>query len=251
MSRFVSRDGVIASGHKWLIFDAVGTLIQPTPPVAVAYQTIASRYGSQSTVTEVSDRFRQAFRQSEVDAFPDGPSRNTPWASSNEIEFARWRWIVGQVVPDVENHDQCFREMWDYFARPTAWSCFHDVRATLMCLRNAGYRLAIASNFDSRLHAVCDGMAELQPIEHRFVSSETGFRKPAPDFYSAIIRHCDCPANEILMVGDDAEHDVAGPLAVGMAAILLDRKSEKSSQTSIGSLSELIEVCRPGGRSHC
>jgi putative hydrolase of the HAD superfamily len=224
---------------RWLAFDAVGTLIYPDPPVAVAYHSFASRYGSRLSVNEVGDRFRNAFRRSETSVFPNGPQSGSPWLSSDEFEVARWRWIVEQVLPDVANIEECFVELWDHFARPSSWSLFDDVEMVLPALRNAGYRLAIASNFDSRLHNVCDGHAALKWIERCIVSSETGCRKPAPEFYSRLISQCDCLANQILMVGDDFAHDVAGPLAAGLQAILIDRKSNRSTD-SIQSLEQLL-----------
>jgi putative hydrolase of the HAD superfamily len=229
------------SACRWLIFDAVGTLIQPDPPVPVAYQSIAARYGSQATAREVGDRFRAAFRQSELRAFDENEDGNhgSTWRSSDAIEVARWQWIVEQVVPDVNDLEECFRELWDHFAKPSSWVCFHDVETTLSALSQAGFRLAIASNFDSRLHAVCDGHPALKPVERRFVSSETRFRKPAPEFYAAMRSSCDCPAEQILMIGDDLAHDVAGPVAAGMHSVLLDRRATHSESNSINSLEEL------------
>ena len=225
--------------YRWLVFDAVGTLIQPDPPVAIAYHSIATKYGSSLTVSEVGDRFRKAFRQSEIGSFPDGPAAATPWLSSDSIEFARWKWIVEQVISDVTSIEPCFQEIWNHFACPSSWSCFEDVEARLSAFRDAGYRLAIASNFDSRLHSVCAGHPPLDAIEYRFVSSETGFRKPASEFYSRLISHCGSPACEILMIGDDPNHDVAGPLAAGMRALLLDRKLTSPVPGAIRSLNQL------------
>jgi putative hydrolase of the HAD superfamily len=241
-----SNERATWSGCRWLIFDAVGTLIQPNPSVAAAYHSIAARHGSRFTVAEIGERFRRAFRQSENDVFPNGPAAGSYWLSSDAIEIARWRWIVGEVVPDVDDREKCFTELWDHFAQPSSWTCFDDVQNSLVSLEKASYRLAIASNFDSRLHAVCAGRVELRPIEHRFVSSETGFRKPAKEFYSAVVSHCGCPASEILMIGDDPNHDVAGPVAIGMQAILLDRRAEVATSNTIHSLTELMphERCR-------
>src|SRR4051812_23656349 len=101
MSILASPAGAVLSDCRWLIFDAVGTLIQPNPSVAVAYQTIAAQHGSRYSVDEVGQRFRQAFRRSELDVFPNGPAAGSHWFSSDQIEIARWRWIVSEVVPDV------------------------------------------------------------------------------------------------------------------------------------------------------
>ena len=235
----VFQNGTAKSEFQWSVFDAVGTLIQPNPSVAAAYHTIAARHGSRLTVEVVGERFRRAFHQSETESFPNGPAVESPWLSSDSIELARWKWIVGEVVPDVEDLEQCFHELWDHFARPSSWKSFDDVNHSLRSLRQAGYRLAIASNFDSRLHSVCEGLLELEPIELRFVSSETGFRKPAAEFYETVISQCECPASKILMIGDDPKHDVAGPLESGMRAILIDRRADQTVPGTIRSLSEL------------
>jgi putative hydrolase of the HAD superfamily len=228
------------SSIQCLVFDAVGTLIQPNPPVPVAYHSIASRYGSQISVDEIGRRFRRAFRQSETDRFPNGPATGSNYVSSDSIEKARWRWIVEEVVPDVNNLQQCFAELWDHFARPASWTVFDDVGLTLTELSKAGYRLVIASNFDSRLHSVCRGHDVLSLIERSFVSSEMGYRKPAKEFYSTLISRCGCLPNEILMIGDDPEHDVAGPIAANMHAMLIDRKSSNFDSNSIRSLDRLL-----------
>jgi len=122
----------------------------------------------------------------------------------------------------------------------SSWSVFDDVALTLTALRESGYHLAIASNFDSRLHLVCGGHDALSLIEQRFVSSEIGYRKPAKEFYSSLISSCGCPANQILMVGDDMEHDVKGPIASNMYALLIDRQSTEFEANSIRSLNELL-----------
>ena len=44
----------------------------------------------------------------------------------------------------------------------------------------------MASNFDSRLHAVCEGHHVLHRISRRVVSSEIGHRKPGPQFFQAL-----------------------------------------------------------------
>ena len=232
----------LPSSIQWLVFDAVGTLIEPKPSVSVAYHSVASRYGSRTSVEEISRRFRRAFRQSETDKFPNGPAVGSHYLSSDSIESARWRWIVEQVVPDVNNIEQCFAEVWDHFARPSSWSVFDDVESTLTALQRSGYRLVIASNFDSRLHSVCRGHEQLTAIEQNFVSSEVGYRKPAKEFYQSLISSCGCRPNEILMIGDDPEHDVAGPIAANMHALLIDRKPTSVNQNSIRSLDQLLST---------
>ena len=229
------------SDCQWLVFDAVGTLIDPDPTVAVAYHSVGSRFGSQFRVEDVGPRFRAAFRGSELDGFPGGPPAAGRGITSDAIEEARWRWIVRQVFSDVRDQEGCFRELWDHFARPSSWRCFADVGDALAQFAQAGYKLAIASNFDIRLHSVCDFLPAMRPIGRRVVSATVGFRKPAPEFYAAVIQACGCDPRQILMIGDNHEYVVLAPRATGLQALHLDRSRPSGGTDRLTSLTELAE----------
>ncbi len=47
--------------------------------------------------------------------------------------------------------------------------------------------------------------------------------KPSPDFFLSALAGLNCPAADVVMVGDDAESDVAGALRAGLGAALLVR----------------------------
>ncbi|WP_318011856.1 MULTISPECIES: TIGR01458 family HAD-type hydrolase [unclassified Mesorhizobium] len=47
--------------------------------------------------------------------------------------------------------------------------------------------------------------------------------KPSPDFFLSALADLNCPAADAVMVGDDAESDVAGGLRAGLGAALLVR----------------------------
>tara|TARA_R110002072_G_scaffold303142_1_gene495780 strand:+ start:35809 stop:36507 length:699 start_codon:yes stop_codon:yes gene_type:complete len=204
-----------------MVFDAVGTVIDPEPSVAHAYHLIGQQFGSRRTLEDVQSRFKTAFAETErQDRSPDTAGLVTNAA----VEEARWRHIVAAVFPEVEDAEGCFQRLHDYFGEPTAWRAFDDTLPALHSLSERGVRLAIASNFDHRLHPVCDGIAALGLFEKRFISSELGFRKPSADFYRAVVAGLNTAPERILMVGDGLENDVEGALSVGMKAVLIDRK---------------------------
>jgi HAD superfamily hydrolase (TIGR01458 family) len=47
------------------------------------------------------------------------------------------------------------------------------------------------------------------------------FGKPAPDFFLAAVDSIGCAPGEAVMVGDDAESDIAGAIAAGLKAVLV------------------------------
>jgi putative hydrolase of the HAD superfamily len=213
LSQLIWREGYRLIGMRAIAFDAVGTLIHPEPAAPLVYADVGRRYGSRRTPEEIAVRFREAFRREE--AF----DREHDWRTSEAREIERWRHIVGSVLDDVSDADGCFRELFEHFSRPEAWRCEADVGPTLATLRARGYRLGVASNYDRRLHSVRAGLPELQPLEHITLSAEVGWRKPAAAFFKAVCARMDCPAEALLLVGDDAVNDVGGARSAGLPAV--------------------------------
>jgi muconate cycloisomerase len=238
--------GAGASLHTecdWIAFDAVGTVIHADPPVATVYHAIGTEHGSRRSVEEIRQRFQTVFRnveQSDWGHSQSDWSRADCLKTSDIVEIGRWRGIVHAVFDDVDDCEGCFQELLAHFGRPDAWRCYPDVKETLAALSARGFRLALASNFDSQLNTVVDGLAELEPIDCRVISSIAGYRKPSLHFYRRLTKQAACPAERILMVGDDFENDVAGALAAGLRAVHLCRKESTASKASIRTLSALL-----------
>jgi putative hydrolase of the HAD superfamily len=233
---------------RWIVFDAVGTLIEATPGVATAYRDVGRRFGADLSLDEVRQRFRAAFAQTETRDLGDTVKSTGQRGieTSEEIEEQRWRRIVAEVLPEASDLEACFQELFEHFSRPESWRCFEDVTPCFDWLRGTDSRLAVASNFDARLHIICDRLPPLPALERRFVSSEVGFRKPAPEFFEVVLEALECRADEVLFVGDDLTNDIVGPRSVGMPAVLLDRgQAPDGCQTDdvlrIRSLTELID----------
>jgi putative hydrolase of the HAD superfamily len=225
-----------ARRYKCIAFDAVGTLIHPTPPPGEVYFQVGRRFGSRLSAEKIARRFMQAFRASERADFQG--ARGRLLATNEAREKERWRQIVAAVIDDITDSSDCFAELFAHFARPESWSCFDEVPAVLAELREAGYRLAIASNFDSRLHTVSDGIAALEPIDLRMISSEVGCRKPGRVFFEALVAGAGCAAREVLMVGDDLMNDIDGARQAGLDAVFINRRG-RPEKGEIGSLREL------------
>lgn len=225
---------------RWIAFDAVGTLIHPQPVAGVAYHRVGLRHGSRLGADEVSHRFRDVFAREVGDLSCGCAATNDRWHTCEARERMRWQHIVRMVIDDVTTPAECFTELFAHFARPDAWTCFPEVGRALRRLREVGYRLAIASNFDARLNTVMDGLPDLAPIELRIISSEVGCRKPSPRFFEALRRRAGCSASEILFVGDDPEVDVAAAQAAGLRALQIDRGYASEQNRALRSLDDLI-----------
>ncbi|MBI1344982.1 HAD-IIIA family hydrolase [bacterium] len=231
---------VLPSSISWIAFDAVGTLITPQPSVAEAYTRVGQRHGSQLDCETVRARFRSAFAASQTACFP--PERRGQ--TSEGEEWSRWQWIVSEVLPDVQDPEGCFQELWDHFADPQHWAIYPEVTGVITELQRRGYRCAIASNFDARLHGLLKSLPVLADCGPCLVSSEVGYRKPAEGFYRTLLERCEAAPPELLMVGDDFSADVEAPRALGMSAIWLNRHT--LADDAVLSLHDLLEFL-PGG----
>ena len=199
------------AGVRAVVFDVVGTLVEPHPSVAVAYQRAAARHGIEEGVGEIDRRFRQAWRRQEaIDA-----AAATPFMTTPERERERWRGIVADVFSSRPETTAIFDDLWGHFGRPTAWRPTADGSALVRQAIDRGLMVALASNFDERLHALAGHMEPLSLVPHVFASSELGWRKPAPEFFRRVEELLDCGPEEILLVGDDPDLDLAAGRRAG------------------------------------
>jgi putative hydrolase of the HAD superfamily len=224
----------LGNGFLGVVFDAVGTLIEPDPPVAAVYADAAARQGVILERAAVKARFLQAFREDEED------EARVPLATDEPAEYRRWQRIVARVLTEVPEPARAFEDLWTHFARPDAWRCFPDVGPTLGSLRARGLAVRIGSNFDARLRAIVRGLPDLAALSDALViSSEVGYRKPHPEFFRAVCDSFELPPGRILCVGDDLENDVLGAERAGLHGLLLDRRGRFEDRAGLAGLEEV------------
>jgi len=204
-------------GVRHVVFDVVGTLVEPWPPVPVAYERAALRQGLECSADDLRGRFAEAWRRQEaIDA-----AAIPPFATSRAREAERWRGIVHDVFAGVAPEsvrERVFRDLWEHFADPGAWRPLEPGQRLVQAALDAGCGVALASNFDERLMAIAGCVDPLSRATHVFASSELGWRKPAAEFFRAVERRLGATADELLLVGDDPRLDVAAARAAGWRA---------------------------------
>jgi len=221
------------SAIQWVVFDAVGTLIFADPPVHMAYHRVGRKSGSEITPPLACQRFKEAMA-----------SRPATLETSSQMELEFWKSLVAKVLPDANHQEGCFQRLWEHFASPTSWAVFADVEETLDELKARGIQVAVASNFDHRLHSVMNGHRELKPIVKRFISSEIGWKKPSPKFFEAIVKDLGAAPSSILMIGDTLADDVHPALTAELQALHINRTAE-SVEGSLTTLSDLASRLNP------
>lgn len=125
---------------------------------------------------------------------------------------------------------------------------YDDSIPVLEELRSKGYRTAIVSNTpwgspgdiwrgEVRRHRL-GGKTDLTVF-----CTDAGWRKPARQIFDYALEKLGLRPEDCLFVGDDPRWDIAGPRAIGMGAILLDRegKMQDSGEDSISNLAQLMD----------
>lgn len=211
-----------------VVFDAVGTLIYPSPPAAVVYYEVGRQFGSRLVQDDIARNFRGALKRH---AYP--PRTN------EQIERDRWRQIVAGVFTDLDDTESLFCDLWEHFARSTSWAVFEDVPDILNELSARDISTAIGSNFDDRLLAIARDLPPLSQAGKIFVSSRLGFTKPAIEFFRAIESELRLEPHQLLMVGDDVTNDIEGASQAGWHTLLLERGESGNAAGVVHSLREI------------
>ena len=101
--------------------------------------------------------------------------------------------------------------------------CVYDgVHDALRGLKENGrkvYLLSNAQTYFTRPEITMTGLG--QYFDGILISSEVGFKKPAPEFYAALLDGFSLKPEESLMVGNDEISDIAGAICAGMDALYI------------------------------
>lgn len=208
------------AGPRAVLFDAAGTLIAPSEPVGRTYARIAGRLGARVASGAVGDAFACALAAA--------PAMVFPLASDAEIEALErdwWRDVVRStfraagVASSAMDFDACFEELFETFARPSAWSERSGASRALVRLRERGYATGVVSNFDRRLHGILAGL-ELSPLLDVVVlPADARAEKPDPAIFALALERLGVAAQAAVFVGDHPEEDVLGARRAGLMAI--------------------------------
>ncbi len=226
-----------------VLFDAVGTLFRPRGSVGDVYATDASEQGLIRDPARWGAEFRAAFHAMPRMAFP-GESAERIVA----LERAWWRELVGRVLdalaaPPGFDRERYFSTLFERFAGAGAWQLYDDVLPTLETLAARGVTSGIVSNFDGRCRRVCAALGIVRFMASFTLASEAGVAKPDPAIFAVALAKHGVRPRRAIHVGDHPIEDAIASRALGVKALLLDRRKRPTGPggvTRIGSLSELI-----------
>ncbi len=225
-----------------VFFDAAGTLFKVRGSVGAIYNRIAQKFGVTSDEKEVETDFRAAFQAKSLEGFPPRAVLGLQAEKDWWFEVVR-RVFAGLMQPQAL--EAYFDEVFETFRGAASWELYPDTRECLESLRSRGYRLAVLSNFDSRLFDVLANLRIDSYFEQVVLSWHAGSAKPDPSLFFKALEAMHVAARRSAHVGDSLRDDAAGASAAGLAAVLLDRDGRYSGWDEglrLNSLLDLVQV---------
>jgi putative hydrolase of the HAD superfamily len=235
-------------GHKGdgldaVLLDAAGTLIRPHAPVGETYAAVAGRYGAALDAGRLARAFGEVFGEMPALAFD--------WTSMAELQRLEREWwhtlvyrVIQRIGGRIGEFDAFFEALYEHYARGDAWECFPEVPRVLDGLRARGCKLAVVSNFDSRLPGILQALGVRKRLDAVVYSSEAGCAKPDPAIFKRALAAIGVAPERAIHVGDRVRSDVGGAVAAGLEGVLIRRGNPlaASSGQVLRSLDELLGV---------
>jgi HAD superfamily hydrolase (TIGR01549 family) len=196
-----------------VLFDVDFTLAKPGPELMPeGYVRCAERHG----LSLEASRYEQAREAAlaELKRHPELDHDEAIWVAFTE------RIVVGMGGTQPVSNDVAL-ELTSRWVQHENFELYEDVQSVLEALRGAGLKIGLVSNsardvLDFARHHALEIDAGISSFHH-------GKTKPHASIFKAVLDLLEVEADEAAMVGDTFEDDIAGALAVGMRAVLVDR----------------------------
>jgi putative hydrolase of the HAD superfamily len=212
--------------YPFVLLDAGGTILSPRASYGAVYARVFASLGFVAPEATFGQAILASWRDLDR-AIPRGANR---YGFFPDGEEGYWRRFVDGVTSRVPGAEavEALGPLRDAFLDASAWHVPDDVLPALAALRRDGARLAVVSNWDSRLPRLLEGLGLAPFFDAIVVSCFEGIEKPEPELFRRALARLGAQPHETLHVGDLAELDVEGARAAGIDARLLDRLGRRA-----------------------
>ena len=226
---------------KLVTFDLYDTLIELDPPRWVRLSGVLGSLGitHDLDLLKAGDLVAEDY-WTEMNTIQPIREREADIQDEIRIEYIR-RWL-GQagVVVDYDTASRvrrAYRAEYETRAQQSVpglvdgYRVFPDVNRTMQRLRAAGVLCAVISNADDDVTDFCARLQFAHELNLIVTSALIGFEKPDVRTFQAALEPLDVAGPDALHIGDQPRSDVAGALATGMRAALIDRYDRHDAES--------------------
>ena len=234
---------------KAVFFDFYKTLfVHEEQSFEKSLRKIAARYG-----VEINwERFETAMKRLFASTSAPAPTTDYSLLESSITVMMRECEFIREV--GIENHvEQIAWELLQFAGHPLFAAnntiLYNDAVPTLAHLRDAGFKLAIVSNWDTPLDPLTERLGIADYFDAIVASHDARVRseKPDPHIFNYALTAVGVSPEEVVHVGDTYQADIVGARNVGIRPILLDRDATQTGRwkETIQSLAELPKMLIP------
>jgi putative hydrolase of the HAD superfamily len=230
-----------------VLFDAGETLLRPEPSFPELIVRLLRKRGIEVDHDEpgwIERALGTVFR-----AMDDLVVNREHFSTSAERSRAFWTEIYARLlielgVDDVDGAHATF--LYDEFSKPEHYALFPDALPALRELAATGYVLGIVSNFEAWLMTLLERLGVLPLMSVVVVSGTEGIEKPDVEIFRRALERVGVAAERAVYVGDNPRIDVEPAVALGMGAVLVDRRGVHAGfeGTKVRSLEQVPAVIR-------
>lgn len=209
-----------ASRPEVIFLDLGDTLVRAHPSWAHVYRRVLADFGVSVEET--------ALRAALDHTFGADDDTRGPFEASRDASFDRLCDFDTRVLAQLGQPPQpegFYRALEAAFHERESWRVFDDVPAALDALAGEGFRLAVISNWSWTAPELLGTLGLARHFEALFISDRVGFEKPHPGIFRHALGVMGVPPDAAVHVGDSWHADVHGARGVGMAAVLIDRRT--------------------------
>lgn len=204
-----------------VFFDVGNTLFMPYPSLEAVCREVLARFGYDPADEELRQGITAADEYYESRYWTD----DSFWANEKDAS-QMWSELYALMLEkagiDGDRH-LIGRAIYDHFGDGDRWRTYPDVVPVFEKLRDRGYKLALVSNWDSRLTKLCFDMGLDVYLDAVLSSASIGLIKPDPHIYEVACERLEVEPAAVVHVGDHYYADVLGARSVGINPVLIDR----------------------------
>ncbi len=218
-----------------ILLDALGTLVALEPPAATLAQLVRERHGVEVTSADATRALRAEMAHYRANCIRAADAGSLA-ALRLECAALVGRELGGPLAAlDAAVLVPTLLESIRFHAYP-------EVPATLARLRDEGFALVVASNWDVSLHDVLERTGLDALLDGVVTSAEVGVAKPDARLFAAALAVAGVGPAQALHVGDSFEEDFEGALRAGLDAAWLDREGGSAPPPGVRVIASLDEL---------
>jgi putative hydrolase of the HAD superfamily len=227
--------------YRAVFFDAGETLVYPHPSFPELLSQVLVEHGHRVDPEEIREKVHVV-----SSIFTEAAQRGELWSTSRERSQRFWAKVYSSLLAELglPFEDGLKQAVYDTFTDLANYRLFPDVLQTLERLQAAGLVLGVVSNFEEWLELLLESLEVTRFFGVRVISGAEGVEKPDPRIFRLALERTGMLPQESVYVGDSPSFDIEPARAVGMFAVLLDRRGrhEEHDGPRIATLGELPET---------